>query len=296
MSGGAEAEFRGRVHTAVLAWYAVAGRDLPWRHPDCSPWGVYVSEIMAQQTPIARILLPWQSWMGRWPTPADLAAASRADVLRAWGRLGYPRRAVNLHAAAKAMVEHHAGQVPKDPAALRALPGVGDYTVAAVASFAFGNPLPVLDTNVRRVLARIAIGEAQAAPTPTRGERDLAAAWLPDDCADANLWNVASMELGALVCTARTPQCATCPVRDLCRWRTAGHPAYAGVRKRPQGYAGTDREVRGRILALVRDDDAPHPRADFDPCADQARVDKLLVALIADGLVEHSPDGYHLPR
>lgn len=290
------ADLRGRVHTAVLAWYAVAGRDLPWRHPDCSPWGVYVSEIMAQQTPIARILAPWQAWMTRWPTPAALAVASRADILRAWDRLGYPRRAVNLHEAAKVMVERHAGQVPTDPDDLRALPGVGDYTVAAVASFAFGRPLPVLDTNVRRVLARIAQGVAQAAPTPTRTERELAAAWMPTDPADANRWNVASMELGALVCTARAPRCETCPVRDLCRWRAVGHPAYAGVRKRPQGYAGTDREVRGRILALVRGHDAPRPRGDFDGCGESGRVDKLLAALMADGLLAHSREGYHLPR
>lgn len=291
-----DSAFRAAVHRDVLAWYAVAGRDLPWRHPDCSPWGVYVSEIMAQQTPIARIVAPWQAWLARWPTPSHLASASRADVLRAWDRLGYPRRAVNLHEAAKVMVERHAGQVPADPDALRDLPGVGDYTVAAVASFAFGNPLPVLDTNVRRILARIAIGQAQAAPTPTRAERDLAAAWLPDDPADANRWNVASMELGALVCTARAPQCARCPVRDLCRWRAAGHPAYTGARKRSQGYAGTDRQVRGRILALVRDHEAARPRADFDACGDADRVDKLVVGLIGDGLLAHSPEGYHLPR
>ncbi|MFN8097641.1 MAG: A/G-specific adenine glycosylase [Dermatophilaceae bacterium] len=284
------------VHDRVLDWYAVHGRDLPWRRPDASPWGVYVSEIMAQQTPIARILAPWRAWMARWPTPAALAGDSVAEAIRAWDRLGYPRRAVNLHAAARVMVRDHGGEVPHDPEVLLTLPGVGAYTAAAVASFAHGIPTPVLDTNVRRVLARIALGEERAAPSQTRAERDLAAAWLPPDTARANVWNVASMELGALVCTARSPRCGECPVADLCVWRRAGHPAYAGPVRRPPGYAGTDREIRGAVLAVVRTATAPVPLAALSGLCPQPRLRRCLDALVTDGLLAVSRDGYDLPR
>ncbi|GAB4075930.1 HhH-GPD family protein [Nostocoides australiense] len=285
------------MHRAVLQWYAVAGRDLPWREPSCSPWGVFVSEVMAQQTPIARILPAWQAWLRRWPTPADLAAAPVGEAIRAWDRLGYPRRAVNLHAAARAMVERHDGHVPSDPEELRALPGVGDYTAAAVSSFAFGNPLVVIDTNVRRVLVRIALGQAQAAPSLTKAERELAATWQPRARSDANAWNVAAMELGALVCTARAPRCSDCPVAALCAWHQAGNPAYDGPARGGQGYEGTDRQLRGRILALLRAADHPLEPAlieALDP--DPERVRRLVGALAREGLLEHSRSGYHLPR
>ena len=295
MSAAAEQDFRTRVHDAVLAWYAVCGRDLPWRRPECSPWGIYVSEIMAQQTPIARILAPWQAWLARWPTPAALAAAPVADVIRAWDRLGYPRRAVNLHAAARAMVERHDGRVPARPEELAALPGVGAYTVAAVSSFAFGNPLTVIDTNVRRVLARIALGQAQAGPAPTRAERELADAWMPATSERANGWNVAAMELGALVCTARAPRCDDCPVADLCRWRERGYPAYVGAVRRSQGYAGTDRQVRGRIMSLVRAADHPVDAGVLLGVDEPERVRRLLDALVGEGLLAQNCAGYHLP-
>ncbi|HRC41547.1 MAG TPA: A/G-specific adenine glycosylase [Tetrasphaera sp.] len=288
---------RRRVHEAVLAWYAVAGRDLPWRRADCSPWGVFVSEIMAQQTPIARILAPWAAWVTRWPTPTDLAGDPVAEAIKAWDRLGYPRRAVRLHAAARVMVERHAGAVPSDPDDLRALPGVGDYTAAAVSSFAFGNPLVVIDTNVRRVLARIALGRGQAMPTLTAAERRLAATWLPAEPETANRWNVAAMELGALVCTARAPQCTICPARELCRWRAAGYPAYDGPVARPQGYAGTDRQLRGQIMALVRSagDQGVTP-AQLAEVGEAERVARLAGQLCAEGLLALSPTGYDLPR
>lgn len=287
---------REQVHERVLSWYAAHGRDLPWRRSEATPWGIYVSEIMAQQTPIARVLGPWLTWLARWPTPAALAADPPAEAIRAWGRLGYPRRALNLHAAATAMVRDHDGNVPADLDQLRALPGVGEYTAAAVGSFAFGIPAPVVDTNVRRVLARIALGEAQAAPSLTKAERDLAAAWMPADVDDANRWNVASMELGALVCTARSPGCGVCPVADLCVWRVAGSPAYDGPRRPPQGYAGTDREVRGAIMAIVRDADAAVPAVAFTDVAAADRIERALTGLVSDGLLRLSQQGYDLPR
>src|SRR5215472_17824721 len=142
----------------VLRWYAAHARDLPWRRGDASAWSVLVSEIMLQQTPVARVLPAHAAWLARWPTPPALAAASPGDAVRQWGRLGYPRRALRLHAAARVISERHGGEVPRSIDALRALPGVGSYTAAAVASFAFGQRHPVLDTNVRRVLARMATG------------------------------------------------------------------------------------------------------------------------------------------
>src|SRR5690606_7452204 len=136
------------------AWFDHAARDLPWRRPECSPWGVLVSEIMLQQTPVVRVLPAWMSWMERWPTPAHLAAASQADAVRAWDRLGYPRRAKRLWECAGEIVRRHGGEVPDDEEELLALPGIGAYTAAAVRSFAFGRRAVVLDTNVRRVIAR----------------------------------------------------------------------------------------------------------------------------------------------
>ena len=212
------------LHEQVSDWYDVHARDLPWRRPGASPWSVMVSEYRLQQTPVSRVLPVYEAWMRRWPTPSDLAAAPAGEAVRAWGRLGYPRRALRLHGAATAIVDQHAGEVPDDLAALRALPGVGDYTAAAIASFAFGQRHVVLDTNVRRVLARTCTGQA-VAPTAIRaGERELARSLLPEDAAQAARWAVASMELGALVCTAAAPRCKVCPVAASCAWRLAGRP------------------------------------------------------------------------
>ncbi|RMI03391.1 A/G-specific adenine glycosylase, partial [Cellulomonas triticagri] len=210
------------VRETVVAWFDVHARDLPWRAPDRTPWGVLVSEVMLQQTPVVRVEPAWRAWLARWPEPADLAAASPADVLRAWDRLGYPRRALRLQDCARALVERHGGQVPDDEEALLALPGIGSYTAAAVRAFAFGRRSVVLDTNVRRVLARVAEGVALPAPALTVGERRLAEEYVPADDAGAARWAAASMELGALVCTARAPRCGACPVADACAWRRAG--------------------------------------------------------------------------
>ncbi len=285
------------IHDAVLEWYAAAARDLPWRAPDASPWSIFVSEIMLQQTPVARVLPVWHDWMRRWPSPADLAAEPAGEAVRAWGRLGYPRRALRLHAAATAMVERHDGQVPGDLEALRALPGVGEYTAAAVGAFAFGLRSPVIDTNIRRVQARLVTGAAQAAPSLTASERRVAQSLLPADPARARAWNIGVMELGALVCTARTPRCDLCPVLEHCAWQRAGAPAYDGPARRGQRWAGTDRQVRGRILAVLRASDVAVSRAALDLVWDDAaQRDRCLAALIEDGLVEPAAgDRFSLP-
>ncbi len=242
---------------------------------------------MAQQTPLSRVEPLWREWMERWPTPAALAAAPPGEAVRHWGRLGYPRRALRLHAAAVAMVRDHGGEVPDTEAGLRALPGVGAYTAAAVAAFAFGLRTTVVDTNVRRVLVRALDGEAQAAPSLTAYERDLAESAVPSGRAASAVWNVAVMELGALVCTARMPRCEACPIADRCAWLAAGRPAYDGPPRRGQGYEGTDRQVRGRILALLREATKPLSRSEFDGCAPESgTVDRCLDGLVADGLVE----------
>ncbi|WP_245885860.1 A/G-specific adenine glycosylase [Xylanimonas oleitrophica] len=290
----------------TVGWFATARRDLPWRAADRTPWGVLVSEVMLQQTPVVRVEPAWRAWMERWPTPAHLAAASTADVLRAWDRLGYPRRALRLQECARAVVERHGGAVPDDEEALRALPGIGEYTAAAVRAFAFGRRSVVVDTNVRRVLARTITGAALPAPSPTAAERAVAAAVVPDGDADAAAWAAASMELGALVCTARSPHCLTdpgaCPVADLCAWRAAGYPADEHAhRRRAQSWHGTDRQCRGRIMAVLRTAPGPVGRVALDAALatepDDPQVTRCLGGLVEDGLVEQDDAGaYRLPE
>ena len=284
-----------RLHDEVLGWFASAARDLPWRR-DASPWAVMVSEFMLQQTPVSRVLPVYEAWVERWPTPAALAAESPGEAVRAWGRLGYPRRALRLHAAATAIVERHGGEVPDSLDELLALPGVGAYTAAAVSSFAFGRREAVLDTNVRRVFARVVGGEQFPSATVTSAERDLAGALLP--IRDAHRWAAATMELGALVCTARSPRCDECPVADLCRWRAAGYPAYDGPARRGQAWHGTDRQCRGRLMAVLRNATGPVPKAALDLAwADAPQRERALDGLVADGLVEPLANGtYALPR
>jgi A/G-specific adenine glycosylase len=286
-----------RLHGPVLRWYDAAARDLPWRRPEATPWGVLVSEIMLQQTPVARVLPVWESWMATWPTPSALAQASSGEAVRARGRLGYPRRALRLHAAAVAILEKHGGEVPSDHAALRALPGIGDYTAAAVASFAFGQRHPVLDTNVRRVFARVVGGREFPGQSVTRAERDTAETLLPDEPGTAATWSVAVMELGALVCTAARPRCDGCPVREVCRWRATGYPAHDGPPRRVQGYAGTDRQCRGRLLEVLRDDHGPVHRSRLDAVwSDGEQRERCLEGLVEDGLaVRVADDVYALP-
>ncbi|MQA85046.1 MAG: A/G-specific adenine glycosylase [Streptosporangiales bacterium] len=282
----------------VLGWYGTNARDLPWRRADASPWAVMVSEFMLQQTPVARVLPAYRAWLARWPNPADLAAEPPGEAVRQWGNLGYPRRALRLHASARAIAERHGGEVPSAHDELRALPGVGDYTAAAVAAFAFRQRHAVLDTNVRRVLARLVDGVEHPPRAQTAAERRLAESLLPADPPTAARWSVAIMELGALVCTARSPRCTDCPVTSGCAWRLAGRPAHDGPQRRGQGYNGTDRQARGRLLAVLRDAAGPVPpeqlAAAWDEPVQRARA---LDGLVADGLVEPLPDGrYALPR
>lgn len=271
----------------VAGWFDEHRRDLPWRAADRTPWGVLVSEVMLQQTPVVRVEPAWRAWMLRWPTPAALAAASPADVLRAWDRLGYPRRALRLQECARALVDRHGGVVPRDEAELRALPGIGEYTAAAVRAFGYGLRSVVLDTNVRRVLARAVDGHALPAPALSRAEHARAAALVPDDDEAAARWAAASMELGALVCTARSPRCDACPVADVCAWRAAGFPADAHAhRRRTQPWAGTDRQVRGRLMAVLREAPGPVPEHVLDeawPAGPQRA--RCLDGLLVDGLV-----------
>jgi A/G-specific adenine glycosylase len=286
------------LHRRILQWYAQERRDLAWREPGTTPWGVLVSEVMLQQTPVARVEPVWREWLSRWPDPAALAASAPGDAVHAWGRLGYPRRALRLHAAAVAIVERHDGEVPSTAAELLALPGVGGYTAAAVTVFAFGRRAAVVDTNVRRVLARVVAGVAQAAPTLSRAEMDLAEALLPEDEDAARTWGAAVMELGALVCSARAPSCPRCPVRDLCAWQRADRPAYEGPVRRSQPWQGTDRQCRGAILAVLRAARGPVTSAAVEAAwtADEARRDRCLDSLVADGLVEPLPgNGFRLP-
>ncbi len=282
---------------AVIDWFAIHGRDLPWRRDGFDAWGILVSEVMLQQTPVARVIPRLEVWLDRWPTPTALALAAPGDAVRAWERLGYPRRALNLHAAAVAITERHDGVVPRDVDALLSLPGIGDYTARAVAAFAYGDRHPVVDTNVRRVIARAIDGQAVAGAPSTR--RDLAAMekLLPESRADARAFNAAIMELGAIVCTARAPRCDACPLAADCAWRAAGYPSYDGRRATVQKkFEGSDRQVRGLIMAELRARDIPVSAAEIDSIwADAAQRDRALTGLIADGLVVPSADGYELP-
>ena len=275
----------------LIDWYDRARRDLPWREPDISPWQILVSEFMLQQTPVARVLSIWPDWVRRWPTPSATAAASAADVLRAWGKLGYPRRAKRLHECATVIARDHDDVVPDDVDTLLALPGIGSYTARAVACFAYGRPVPVVDTNVRRVVARAVHGLADAdAPSAARDHADISAL-LPDD-ETAPRFSVALMELGATVCTARAPRCGVCPLGE-CAWRRAGYPAAQGPARRVQTYAGTDRQVRGRLLDVLRANDSPVTRAELDVAwlTDCVQRDRALDSLLADGLVTRTLDG-----
>ncbi len=275
----------------IVGWYQRNARDLPWRRPDASPWSILVSEIMLQQTQVARVLPAHAAWLERWPTPRALADATPGDAVRQWGRLGYPRRAIRLHATAGELVAKHNGQVPSDAATLAQLPGIGSYTAAAVASFAFGQREPVLDTNVRRVLGRLITGEATPRQATSAAERRMAEQLLPRDGRQAARWSVAVMELGALICSATSPNCQQCPVADRCRWKQAGSPPAPphrpGVR-----YQGTDRQCRGALLAVLRATPGavtPDDLAAAWPEAEQRT--RSLASLAADGLVAELPDG-----
>ncbi|MDT0115597.1 A/G-specific adenine glycosylase [Microbacterium sp. PRF11] len=271
----------------LIAWYRDAARDLPWRRDGFGAWGTLVSEFMLQQTPVNRVIPLLGAWLARWPTPSALAASPPGDAVTQWANLGYPRRALWLHRAAVEIRDRHDGVVPRDVDALLALTGIGDYTARAVAVFAYGDRHPVVDTNTRRVLARAVEGRAQPGPPH---KRDLAAmeAELPTDIPDAAIVNAAAMELGALVCTARSPKCEVCPLSDLCAWRAAGYPESEDRRRRQATYEGSDRQARGVVLQTLRQAaPAPVPLvAILADWPDTVQRDRAIDSLIADGLVE----------
>ena len=285
------------ITTAVLTWYDGNARSLPWRRPDATPWAVLVSEVMLQQTPVARVRPVYDAWLTRWPRPAALAADAAGDAVRMWGKLGYPRRALRLHECAKVLTRDHDGTVPSDVTTLLTLPGIGEYTARAIAAFAFGQRVPVVDINVRRVHARAVLGQGQPGLPSTR--RDLAAieALLPVAPDHAARFSVALMELGALICTARNPQCQACPIAGQCAWYQAGRPEYDGPVAKPQAFTGTDRQVRGRLLDVLRGSTGPVLRADLDiSWPEPVQRGRALTSLLDDGLVIAHPDGtYALP-
>ena len=281
----------------IATWFAAGHRPLPWRAEGFPAWGVLVSEFMLQQTPVARVIPRLEEWLARWPTPSALAAVPPGEAVRAWDRLGYPRRALNLHAASVAIVERHGGVVPSDVDVLLALPGVGPYTARAVAAFAYGVRVPVVDVNVRRVLARAVRGVGEPGPARVAEELALMESLLPSDADRARLANAGTMELGQTVCTARSPRCEACPIADACAWRAAGYPAYTGpAAPRQKPYAGSDREVRGRILRELRDSELPVPAVRVTELwPDEVQRERALAGLLADGLVVAEGDAFALP-
>jgi A/G-specific adenine glycosylase len=275
----------------LLGWYDRHRRDLPWRKADVTPWQIMVSEFMLQQTPVSRVEPIWLDWIRRWPTPSATAAAGAGEIVRAWGKLGYPRRAKRLHECAIVIAREHGDEVPDDVEVLLTLPGVGSYTARAIACFAYRQPVPVVDTNVRRVVARAVHGKADAGSASAVRDHADVSALLPKD-STAHTFSAALMELGATVCTARTPKCGLCPL-SVCQWRSAGFPPPEGPARRPQGYAGTDRQVRGRLLDVLRGNDLPVTRDQLDVVwrRDTVQRDRALESLLADGLVATTSDG-----
>jgi A/G-specific adenine glycosylase len=273
--------------TEIIEWYRHNQRDLPWRAAGFPAWGVLISEFMLQQTPVVRVIPRLAEWLERWPTPAALAAEPAGEAVRAWQSLGYPRRALNLHACAVAITERHGGTVPADVTELLALPGVGDYTARAVAVFAYQGHHPVVDTNTRRVMARSVQGLADQ--EPPHSKRDLAAmlSLMPERPELSTVFNAGMMELGAIVCTARRPECDICPISHRCTWKAHGFPATTGKVKKPQKkFEGSDRQVRGLILAELRKSTDPLGMGAIDVLwPDQAQRSRAIEGLLKDGLV-----------
>ena len=280
------------LHQPVLVWYKKNKRDLPWRNTDA--WGVLVSEIMLQQTPVARVLPVYNEWMKRWPTPADLAAATPAQVITAWGRLGYPRRALRLHECAKVISTRHKGRIPETQSDLRELPGIGDYTSAAIIAFAFEGRSLVLDINIRRVFARVIDGVEVPTAAPTKSEREKREELIPSK--NPHLWAAATMELGALICTAKNPKCGQCPLADQCIWRSLDYPL-SDQPKRTQSWHGTDRQCRGVIVQALRDNPVLSKKEIMQLWDVPSQVEKALLTLLEDGLlVEQKGQRFSLPQ
>lgn len=311
----------------LAAWWEANARDLPWRFGRATPWGVLVSEVMSQQTQMSRVVPYWNDWMARWPDARALAAASKADVITAWGRLGYPRRALRLQECARVVAEQYDNTLPRTYDELIALPGIGDYTASAVMSFAFGERIAVIDTNIRRVLSRVFLGAESRGGAASPAERALANRMLPRDSDDAGMivtadesevasdagmidarnqyrhsterrsvtWNQSVMELGAVICTAKTPLCQVCPIADDCAFLKAGRPGLGERRTRPrQRFQGTDRQVRGLVLAALRElpTTAALARTDAERLwKDRIQLDACIASLDDDGLIEILDNG-----
>ncbi|MCX6438060.1 MAG: hypothetical protein NTZ06_05370 [Actinobacteria bacterium] len=276
----------------ITQWFAKNKRELPWRAT--TPWGVMVSEFMLQQTPVARVLPKWIEWMERWPTPAELAKATPAQVITAWGRLGYPRRALRLHESAKIIARDFNNEVPENEEVLRSLPGIGDYTAAAISAFAFGTNTLVMDVNIRRVLVRVLDGKEHPTSSPTVRERESRLSILPR--VNADNWAAATMELGALICTSKNPSCNDCPVISQCKWRKNGYPQTELVRK-SQDWHGTDRKCRGTVVQALRENESLTLSAIKKLWPEESQVEKALEKLLADHLIqEQSRSRFRLPQ
>ena len=277
------------MHTELHTWYWKNRRPLPWRNS--TPWGVVVSEFMLQQTPVNRVLPVWEVWMKKWPTPKHLAKAKKSDVIKYWGRLGYPRRALRLHETSKIITTKYRGSIPKTLPELRELPGVGEYTAAAIYSFAYGKRALVLDTNIRRVFARAIDGKEYASLTLNNKERTKREKLIPRE---ASLWAAATMELGATICTARSPQCEICPIAQSCVWRFKGYPKSRAPKRKTQAWHGTDRQCRGTILNYLREKDRG-TRSQFEKLwSDKKQLEKALKSLETDGLIERRAKSFTL--
>ena len=281
----------------IIDWFEAEGRDLPWRQPDFTPWGSLVSEFMLQQTPVARVIPKLEEFLFRWPTPAALAASPSGDAVRAWANLGYPRRALWLHACAVTIVEKFNGEVPSNVEDLLSLPGVGPYTARAIAVFAFGAHEPVVDTNIRRVIARHNQGNADQGPPSTKRDLEAMEALLPEPSLSPD-FNAGIMELGALVCTARNPRCEECPIARTCAWKNAGYPEHVGPKKSVQKkYEGSDRQARGAVMKLLRESHGIITTEELKSVwADKAQLGRAISGLLKDGLIELvANDSYQLP-
>jgi A/G-specific adenine glycosylase len=295
----------GRLQAAALAWFDRAGRRFDFRGTR-DPYAVLVSEVILQQTQVSRGEPAWRAFMARFPTFQALAAASPAEVLRAWSGLGYNRRALALRQTAVAVVERHGGVMPEDTASLRALPGIGPYTARALQAIAFGRPAAAMDTNVRRVLGRVFAGHGSrwdaGEELPMRELQGLADALVPADRpAD---WTAALMDIGASVCKPRRPDCAVCPLSGECRYAMTGRGAASirrahGTREAPAAYESTTRWLRGRIIERLRG----LPDGEWTTIAaplgthDAAAIEAAVVNLAREGLLERDDvDRVRLPH
>jgi A/G-specific adenine glycosylase len=277
------------MHREVLAWFEENKRDLPWRKS--TPWGVLVSEFMLQQTPVNRVLPIWVEWMERWPTPEDLASAKKSELLKAWGRLGYPRRALRLHESATIIAKEFNNQVPQTLEDLRKLPGVGEYTAAAIMAFAHKKESLVLDVNIRRLFSRLLDGQELPPLHITKTERQSRNELIPKQ---AHTWAAATMELGALICTATKPKCEICPLAHSCLWRASGYPPSQTTKKKVQKWHGTDRQCRGVVIEHLRHTKKADQAKLAELWDNESQLEKCLAALLKDGLITQKNKSFSL--